>query len=76
MPATTAPPKIKISVNLTGETAERVERLAEQKGLTVSEIVRRALAMELFVEDELAKGSDFLLRSEAGELERVAFIFG
>ncbi len=68
--------KNKISVSLTDEAAAAVTELADKKGLKTSEVIRRAIALAKFIQDEEEKGSTFLLRNAAGELERVRFIFG
>lgn len=76
MTTITAPAKTKITVSLSDEAAEAVQTLAEQRGISVSEVIRRAIALERFVEGELEKGSTLLVRNENGETERVAFVFG
>lgn len=68
--------KTKITVSLADEAAEAVERIAEQQGLKTSEVIRRAISIHRFVEEELAKGSAFLVRGCDGEVERVQFIYG
>lgn len=75
MPATATPTKTKITVSLTDEAANAVEQLAESRGISSSEVVRRGIALARFFEDQLAAGSSILIRNEDGELERVQFVF-
>ena len=72
--ATGTATKNKISVSLTDEAAQAVQELAERTGLGVSEIIRRAIALERFIITEVDQGSEFLIRRD-GELERIKFIF-
>lgn len=76
MPATSAPPRTKISVSLSDEAALAVDELANRKGIAVSEVIRRAIITLKFVEDEVAAGSTLLLRHPDGETERIQFVFG
>ena len=64
-PATDASPGLKpgknrsvrLSVNLSFETAEIFKTLIERKGLSISEGIRRAIAVWKFLEDEEALGN-------------------
>ena len=76
MPSTTAPAKTKVSVNLSGEAADQINEVANRKGISVSDLIRRAISTQLFVEAELDEKNTFLIRSPDGELERVTFLFG
>ncbi len=60
--------KNKISVSLTDEAASAVEELAERTGLGVSEIIRRAIALEQFIVNEIDQGSEFLVRRDGESL--------
>lgn len=75
MPSTTAPAKTKISVNLSGDAAEKINEVAARKGISVSDLIRRAISTQLFVEAELDEKNTFLVRSPDGEMERVTFLF-
>lgn len=66
---------MKISVSLTDEAAGLVNNLSAKHNISVSEVVRRGLAIQRFVERELDKGSEILVRDRNGNLERVEFIF-
>lgn len=46
----------RLSVNINDETAEALKSLAERKGTTVTEIVRRMAAVYKFVDDETSEG--------------------
>lgn len=62
-------------MTLTDEARDAVAALTENTGRSVSEVMRCAVALERFVETELAAGSTFLVRRDDGELERIQFMF-
>src|ERR1700719_2080667 len=48
---------VRLSVNLSFETSETFKTLIERKGLSISEGMRRAIAVWKFLEDEEALGN-------------------
>ncbi len=48
---------VRLSVNLSIETAEIFKSLIERKGLSISEGIRRAIAVWKFLEDEQSRGN-------------------
>lgn len=47
--------RARLSVNINAETKRALEELAAREGVTVTEVVRRAISVYKFVEDELAE---------------------
>ncbi len=68
--------KQKVSINLTDEAASVVKQLATEQGTTSSEVIRRGIALEKFVLDQLKEGGTFLIERDNGSVERVHFVFG
>lgn len=67
----------KVSVNLTDQAATAVREMADEQGITVSEVIRRAISLEQFVVTQLRSGASFYLSVGEGQsLERVHFVFG
>lgn len=67
----------KLSVNLTDQAAGVVRELAETQGITVSEVIRRAISLEQFIVTQLRSGANFYLSVGDGQsVERVHFVFG
>ena len=66
---------MKISVSLTDEAAEVIQSIASRRGISVSEAIRRAIAIERFVVKELEAGSTFLIRRSNGDTDQVQFVF-
>ncbi|MCA1670919.1 MAG: ribbon-helix-helix protein, CopG family [Actinobacteria bacterium] len=68
--------KQKLSINLTDEAAGAVRQLAEKDGITVSEVLRRAISVERFVVEQLDTGASFLItRDDGATVEKVHFVF-
>lgn len=68
-------PRTKISVSLTDEAAEAVESMATEKGLSASEVIRRAIGLSHFVDEELKKGNTFFVSPEADKYVQITFVF-
>ena len=51
----------RLSVNINDETAAALEQLARIRQTTVTKIVRRAVSVYKFIEDETAKGKTLQL---------------
>lgn len=64
----------KISVNLSDEVIGAARELADTHHVTLTEILRRAISTQVFLEDAQRSGKAILLRDrETRELERVHF---
>jgi len=50
----------RLSININDETAAALKELAAKRGLTVTEVVRRAVSVYKFVEDEVGDGGKTL----------------
>lgn len=60
---------VKISANLAEEVVEEMKALAEKRGITLTELLRQALATEKFLTEEMEQGSHLILERE-GEQRR------
>lgn len=47
---------VRLSVNMNAETAEALKQIADERGLSYTEAVRRAISITKFIEDELEEG--------------------
>jgi Arc/MetJ-type ribon-helix-helix transcriptional regulator len=74
-----APPRTKISVNLSEEATRIVRDLAASRGATTSDVIREALAVYRFLSEELEDKNTYLeLVKRQGDREdrqRVHFVF-
>ena len=64
---------VRLSVNLSPDVAEELKKYAGRKGISVTEAVRRAIAVLSFVDDAQARGASLNLE-EAGTLKEVLFL--
>lgn len=66
----------KVSVNLSDEVLSAARELAAKHDATLSDVLRRAIATEVFLDRECAeRGKSLLLRDETTkELERITFL--
>jgi len=64
----------KISVNLADEVLSAARDLAEKHHVTLTEVLRRAISTQVFLEDAQGEGKDVLLRDKVTrEIELVHF---
>lgn len=62
----------RINMNLNKKTYDELEKLAEEKGKTISEIIRDALALELWFEETREEGGRILVERNGKAREIVA----
>lgn len=65
---------VRISVNVSIETAERLKGLTGRKGLTITEGIRRAVTVWKFIEDEAAAGNDLAVIEADGSVRKVVLL--
>ncbi|MFE6165968.1 hypothetical protein ACFQ7F_44525 [Streptomyces sp. NPDC056486] len=60
----------RLSVNINEDTAEKLRWYKEHKNISITETVRRAIALLALVEKETSQGGDVLLKSPDGKTVR------
>lgn len=73
MPAKTKTPLVKASFNLTQNELEELREEAASRGITVTQVLREALADRRFLATQRAENNKILIESPNGETERVVF---
>lgn len=63
----------KVTVNLSDETIRDLQEVADKRGITLTEAIRRAIATEKFVQDERDEGSKILVEKPGGRVREVEF---
>ena len=63
----------KVTVNLSDETIRDLREVADKRGITLTEAIRRAIATEKFVQDERDEGSKILVEKPGGRVREVEF---
>ena len=61
----------KVSVNLPTESVELLEAYAKISGITMTEAIRRALGLQHFVANEVAKGGKILIEAPVGLFRQI-----
>jgi hypothetical protein len=65
---------VRLSVNLSSETDEIFKSLIDRKGLSISEGIRRAIAVWKFLEDEEARGNQIAVMEPEGGVRKVVIL--
>jgi predicted transcriptional regulator len=63
----------RVTINLSDEVAEELNKLASEKGKSLTAFVRDALSTELYLQSAIKKGDKVLLESEQGRVRELAF---
>jgi hypothetical protein len=68
--ATRVPP-IKVSFNLPADELDEVRREADRRGVTVTQVLREALADHRWLNEQLSAESKILVKSSDGEVAQM-----
>jgi hypothetical protein len=66
-------PLVRLSVNLSPDLANELKQYAGHKGISITEAVRRAIAVLTFVENAQSRGASLHLE-EGGALKEILFL--
>jgi hypothetical protein len=64
---------VRLSINLSTETADEFKTLLDRQGLTITEGIRRAIRAWQFLEDERSKGNEIAV-IEQNDIRRVILL--
>ena len=65
---------VRLSVNVAPDVGTAIQQLAARHGITVTEVIRRAVSVLKFTDDEQAQGS-LLLVKRGSAISEVTFSF-
>jgi hypothetical protein len=65
---------VRLSVNLSLETADVLKSLINRKGLSITEGIRRAIAVWKFVEDETSRGNEIAVIEPDNSVRKVILL--
>ncbi len=65
---------VRLSVNLSIETAEVFKSLIDRKGLSITEGIRRAIAVWKFLEDEKSRGNEIAVIEPDNSVRKVVLL--
>jgi hypothetical protein len=63
----------RMSISLSGDTAKMLEFLATTQGISQNEALRKAIATEEYLRQEIMQGSKVLLQKSNSEIREVVF---
>ena len=64
---------VKLSVNLPEDTVSKLREIAEKRGITLTEALRRAISHERFLEDEVENGGKVLVEKPDKTVREIVF---
>lgn len=62
---------VKISANLPKDTIDQLKWLAQERGTTMTEVIRRAVSHEAFFHDFTAKDGKILTEDRTGAMKQI-----
>jgi hypothetical protein len=65
---------VRLSINLSIETAETLKALVDRKGVTITEGIRRAIIVWRFVEDETSRGNQIAVIEKDETVRKVLIL--
>jgi len=65
---------VRLSVNLSFETAETFRELIARKGMSITEGIRRAIAVWKFIEDEKSRGNEIAVIEQDDTVRKVILL--
>jgi len=63
----------RMSISLAGDAAQLLEFLSKSQGITQNEALRKAIATEAYIREEVMQGTKVLLQKPDGEIREVVF---
>lgn len=63
----------RMTVSLSPETVEKLEAIAEEKGITFTEALRLAIATEDYLRNELKNGGKVLIQKKDNTIRELVF---
>ena len=64
---------VRVSANLPEETFKMLKELAAKRGVSMTEILRRAVALEDYVDEAIDEGGKILVEKRDGEMRQLLF---
>jgi metal-responsive CopG/Arc/MetJ family transcriptional regulator len=70
---TRAPTTKRMSITLSSDIAQMVETLSQEMGISQNEVLRKAIASEIYFYNEIKSGSKVLIQKADKEIREVVF---
>jgi hypothetical protein len=69
-----APGPVRLSVSLSAEAAEFVRSMTAQRGITITEAIRRALSTQKYVEEAMRRGARIIVEEPGLPPKELIFV--
>ncbi|ODB78125.1 MULTISPECIES: ribbon-helix-helix protein, CopG family [Micromonospora] len=66
--------QMRLSVNLSADAAEAIRELTERRGITITELIRRAISTQKYVDDAVNRGAKILIEEPDEKLRELIFV--
>jgi|EndMetStandDraft_4_1072995.scaffolds.fasta_scaffold04691_5 predicted DNA-binding protein len=66
-----ARPVVKLSINLSKEVVDVIRGLAERRSTTMTEVIRKSLGTEKYLQDVVDKGGKVLVEDRRGRVRQI-----
>jgi hypothetical protein len=65
---------VRLSVNLSSEASAVLRQMAQKRGVSITEEVRRCISVQYFLDDAINKGNKILLlERDRGDIKEISF---
>jgi len=64
---------VKVTLNITKENYDAVEKLAERMGINKTSVINLAIKTEKYLSDAISEGKKILTRDEKGNFQEIFF---
>ena len=64
---------VKTTFNLPDNTVDALEAIAKKRGKTISQVIRTAIAIEIFFDELTERGSMILIQAKDGSVAQLTF---
>lgn len=65
---------VRTTISLSSDAVDKLDWLAEHQAISRNDAIRRAIATEVYIREELQKGSKILVRKEDKSIHELVFI--
>jgi hypothetical protein len=70
------PAVVKLSFNVAQHQVDALKRIADERGVSMTEVLRHAIALEEYLQDQTAKGQRIVVEDEKGQDRREIVLLG
>jgi hypothetical protein len=65
---------VRLSIKLSADAAEAIREISERRGITITEVIRRAISTHKYIDDASARGAKVLVREPDKTVSELVFV--